>query len=183
MPAFDVWEAFFNPNEIFDALDLPHDLERAVEFGCGYGTFTIPLCQRLAGIVESLEMDHAMVRFTHDRAAALNIHHLILHEADFDSVDTLIQPESVDLVLLFNILHGESPDELIKLSWQLLKSGGRIAVIHWRYDEQTPRGPPMAIRPKPEALTTLANNGGFSAGDIVALPPYHYGFTAIKDPS
>jgi hypothetical protein len=42
----------------------------------------------------------------------------------------------------------------------ILAGGGHVAVIHWNYDPQTPRGPPMAIRPRPEiAAAGLGRSG------------------------
>jgi hypothetical protein len=48
MPPRDVWEGFFEPDSILEVLGcggLPGD---AVEFGCGYGTFTIAVVLRRA---------------------------------------------------------------------------------------------------------------------------------------
>ena len=41
---------------------------------------------------------------------------------------------SVDYVFLFNILHGEKPEQLLKESYRILKLGGKVGIIHWNYD-------------------------------------------------
>ena len=35
-------------------------------------------------------------------------------------------------------------------SFRILKDDGIISIIHWRSDIQTPRGPSLDIRPKPQ---------------------------------
>jgi ribosomal protein L11 methylase PrmA len=45
--------------------DLPGNV---VEFGCGYGTFTIAAARRASGIVDALDIDPSMVSATIDRA-------------------------------------------------------------------------------------------------------------------
>lgn len=41
----------------------------------------------------------------------------------------------IDYISLFNILHCESPVELLEKVYQLLRIGGRIGVIHWKYED------------------------------------------------
>lgn len=83
---------------------------------------------------------------------------------------------SQDGCLLFNILHGEEPVHLLRESRRVLKAGGKLFLIHWRYDETTPRGP-MDIRPKPEHCLAWAQKVGFRiTGDcFMDLQPYHWG--------
>ncbi len=52
--------------------------------------------------------------------------------------------------MLFNILHLEDPMILIKEDKQILNTGGKLGIIHWNYDPETPRGPSMDVRPKAE---------------------------------
>ncbi len=78
--------------------------------------------------------------------------------------------------MLFNILHGEDPVGLLAEAKRNLCPSGLLGVIHWNYDETTPRGPPLDIRPRPEQCLGWAKEAGFTAdSDIIDLPPYHYG--------
>ncbi len=56
---------------------------------------------------------------------------------------------SVDYVMLFNILHAEDPVSLLKEAHRILKRDAKVGVIHWIYSDSTPRGPSLDIRPKP----------------------------------
>jgi SAM-dependent methyltransferase len=81
----------------------------------------------------------------------------------------------VDAVLLFNILHCEEPGKLLRHAARALRPAGEVLVIHWRYGE-TPRGPDLSIRPRPEQIIEWASNAGLEMlGKPIDLPPWHYG--------
>jgi ubiquinone/menaquinone biosynthesis C-methylase UbiE len=84
---------------------------------------------------------------------------------------------SIDYAMLFNILHAECPEALLREAYRILVPGGRVGIIHWNYDSTTPRGPSMDIRPRPEQCRDWAVKVGFRlmAPGILQLPPYHYG--------
>jgi hypothetical protein len=78
-------------------------------------------------------------------------------------------------VLLFNILHCDDPLRLLHHAADALHPGGEVLVIHWRYGE-TPRGPDLDIRPKPEQIADWARQTGrLQAAAPIDLPPWHYG--------
>ena len=64
---------------------------------------------------------------------------------------------------------------------RILKPEGKIGIIHWRSDVSTPRGPDLNIRPKPEQCQKWLLEAGFKLeGNIIPLPPYHYGLIGTK---
>lgn len=42
MPGEALWESFFDPPTVLARLGLTPEARGVVEFGCGYGTFTLP---------------------------------------------------------------------------------------------------------------------------------------------
>ncbi len=64
-----------------------------------------------------------------------------------------------------------------------MSNSGLVGIIHWNYDPETPRGPEMNIRPRPEQCRQWAEQAGFKiTGDgIIDLPPYHYGMALKKN--
>ena len=83
--------------------------------------------------------------------------------------------------MLFNILHTEEPVKLLNEAFRVLKHGGKVGVIHWKYSETTPRGPSLEIRPKPEQCTNWMIEAGFKIDKgPISLPPFHYGIIGIK---
>jgi hypothetical protein len=87
-----------------------------------------------------------------------------------------------DACLLFNILHGEEPVRLLREAARILKVGGSIHIIHWRYDPTTPRGPSMDIRPRSVQVIAWAEEAGLDSSKYspVDMPPWHYCLTFLK---
>jgi len=56
MPGEGMWDGFFEPEEILKTLGLDSSITDAADFGCGYGTFTIPAAYVVKGVVYALDM-------------------------------------------------------------------------------------------------------------------------------
>jgi SAM-dependent methyltransferase len=174
MPAQDDWEALFNIGFILDRFGLSGDV---AELGCGYGTFTLPLGRRKRGTVYAIDIDPAMVDTVRRRAAAEHLTNIDAQVRDVTTAGFALAEGSCEACLLFNILHGESPLELMREARRILRPEGILAVIHWRSDITTPRGPPLSIRPTPPIIVEWAAQvGGLEVLDgPFDLPPWHYG--------
>ena len=180
MPDPELWETFFDPPKILTALELSADVTHVIEFGCGYGTFTIPAAQIVNGQVTSLEIDERMVDYTQRRAKDSLLSNIKLIATDFEAAASYLSSECADYVMLFNILHGENPKYLLSEAFRLLQPGSLASLIHWNFDPETPRGPPMEIRPTPDQLQQIVAEVGFTVGGKIELPPHHYGFVFEK---
>jgi SAM-dependent methyltransferase len=182
MPEAQMWQGFFAPNAILTALGLTDNVRDAVDFGCGYGTFAIPAAKRIQGTLHAFDVDPAMIEATRVFAERQDVRNVRLYLRDFLTDGTGLEAASVDYVMLFNILHAEDPLRLLREARRILARTGHVAVIHWNYDAQTPRGPPMAIRPRPEDCRRWVAEAGFSIEtEHIDLPPYHYGILARKE--
>lgn len=179
MPEQEYWESLFDVPGVLDGLGLDSRINDAVEVGCGYGTFTVPFAQRIRGTLYTLDIEPAMIAHTRTRLVDANVRNVALHERDVLARGFPIPTGSADAVLLFNILHAENPVALLRSSAEALRVGGRVAVIHWRSDVATPRGPDLSIRPRPEQVVRWAEETGLLATDDPPriLPPWHFGLT------
>lgn len=177
-----MWDGFFAPKAALEKLGLTSSCGDILEFGCGYGTFTIPAAQIVQGTVFTLDIDSEMLETTRAKANALGLQNVEVQYRDFAVEGSDLPDESVDFVMLFNILHAEEREVFLKEARRVLRPGGRLAIIHWNYDPSTPRGPSMEIRPRPEQCRSWAEQIGFVLlpPGIVDLPPYHYGFVFEK---
>lgn len=176
MPPQDYWDSFFDAEKILDELRLDASRHDVLEFGCGYGTFTLPAARRITGKLIALDLDAGMLETTRKRADDAGLENIEYVLRDFVADGSGLADGSVDYAMLFNILHGEDPVGLLAEAKRNLCPGGLLGVIHWNYDETTPRGPPLDIRPRPEQCLCWAEEAGFTAdSDIIELPPYHYG--------
>jgi len=175
MPDEELWSSFFSPAETLSALGLTRGTGDVVEFGCGYGTFTIAAAHVAFSRVYALDIDPDMIAATDAKVRGLPNVTPVLR--DFVVEGTGLDDQSVDYAMLFNILHGEQPLTLLREAWRVLKPSGLLGVMHWNFDPTTPRGPGMDIRPQPEQCRDWAIAAGFRLREtgIISLPPYHYG--------
>jgi ubiquinone/menaquinone biosynthesis C-methylase UbiE len=182
MPEEELWRSFFDPEATLTALELDKRVRDAVDFGCGYGTFAISTAKRISGTLHAFDIEAEMVGECERRAASEGVHNARFYQRDFVADGTGLAPDSVDYVMLFNILHAEERMELLGEAHRILSPGGRVAVIHWNYDPATPRGPSMDIRPRPEDCARWVEQAGFTLeGAIIDLLPYHYGMIGRKE--
>jgi len=177
MPAEAYWSSFFDPEQALRDLGCVPGVDPVVEFGCGYGTFTIEAAKLTMGKVFALDIDPEMIDYTSRKANRAGLGEIALCTRDFVERDTNLEDGSCGYAMLFNILHLEQPVELLKEAYRVLRPGGIVAIMHWNYDPATPRGPSMDIRPRPEQCLAWAQEAGFQGVRLVELTtcPFHYG--------
>jgi SAM-dependent methyltransferase len=182
MPAAQQWESYFDPPGVLDALGGRRISGDAVEFGCGHGTFTVPTAQRASGTVYALDIDPDMVAATSARVGEAGLRNVVVEQRDFVSDGCGRQPRSASFALLFNILHIEDPVCLLKEAHRVLQPNGLAAIIHWNHDADTPRGPPLDIRPRPQQCRRWAEEAGFQWLRDQKLPdcPWHWGMVMLR---
>jgi ubiquinone/menaquinone biosynthesis C-methylase UbiE len=180
MPKEEVWTEFFDPNNALNLLGVNSRIVDIADFGCGYGTFTIPAARIISGVIYAFDIEPEMIEIVQRKAKAASLSNVKVILRDFVSDGSGLSDASVNYVFLFNILHIEKPEALLEESYRILKVGGRVGIIHWNYDPTTPRGPPMDIRPRPEQLRCGAESAGFIFEKSLDLKPYHYGLVLRK---
>jgi len=182
MPERAFWESLFDVPGMMTVLGVGRVIGSAIEVGCGYGTFTVPIATRISGTLHSFDIDPAMVAATEVRVCDAGLLNVRLSARDVIADGFGLPAETVDAVFLFNILHAEDPVTLMRASAQVLRRDGKLFVVHWRSDVATPRGPDLAIRPRPEQVASWAAETALLATDGGArlLPPWHFGVVFIR---
>jgi ubiquinone/menaquinone biosynthesis C-methylase UbiE len=180
MPKEEEWSTFFDPEEALRLMGLNSKVGDVADFGCGYGTFTVPAARIISGKIYAFDIEPEMIKAIERKAKALNLGNVEAILRDFVSEGSGLKDASVDYVFLFNVLHVEKPEQLLKESYRILKFGGKVGIIHWNYDAKTPRGPPMDIRPRLEQCRSWAESVGFIFEQKFDLKPYHYGLVLRK---
>ncbi len=181
MPEEERWSTFFDPEFILTELGLDPSVNGVVDMGSGYGTFCIPAARMTSGMVHAIDIDPQMVEICQKKIKDAGLSNISCQQRDFVTYGTCLPDESVDYVMLFNILHAENPTSLLQEAYRILMPGGKAGVIHWNYDLTTPRGPSMEIRPRPEQCQDWIQSSGFKIiKPLVQLPPYHYGILSQK---
>ena len=183
MPEREMWENFFDPTKTLVTFGISDQTGDVAEFGCGYGTFTIPTAKVIKGKVYALDIEPDMIRITNEEAKKHGLNNVQTVMRDFMTEGSGLPDGSMDYVMLFNILHLEKPIVLINEAKRILRGGGNLGIIHWNYDPKTPRGPSMDIRPKAEQCIKWVESAGFSDAIQYDLKPYHYGIVLTKGAS
>ncbi|OLQ12974.1 hypothetical protein AK812_SmicGene3080 [Symbiodinium microadriaticum] len=179
MPPAEYWETLVDAEAMLDSLGFtPGSHDKVVELGCGYGTITLPVAKRCQSI-RTFDIEPQMVVQTEKRLRVAGLSNVDVQVRDVVADGYGLEDGSADAVLLMNILHCEEPVQMLRQAASLLADRGTVYASHWRYDESTPRGPPMSIRPRPEQLKQWAVETGLLevAAGPVDCPPWHYGWT------
>jgi len=182
MPEEAYWDSLFDIEGIIEWLDIPEKATTIVEIGCGYGTFTVPLAKKSAGDIYTFDIEPSMIEVARRNAQKEDVSNIIFRLRDVLAQGTGLESNSVDMVLLFNILHFSEKRKFIAEASRILKDGGIAAIIHWRKDIATPRGPAVNTRPD-EAQVLRASDGlNFKyRGNSKILEPYHWGIQLVKE--
>lgn len=184
MPDEAQWASFFDPEGALDRLlRRGGDCGDMVEFGCGYGTFTLPAARRTTGVVTALDIEPDMVACARKRAAAAGLANIRAVLRDFVADGSGLAAGSQSQAMIFNLLHLENPLALLREARRVLRPGGIVSVMHWRSDIPTPRGPPLAMRPTLEQCREWLIEVGLEnpqAVDLQPSCPHHFGLIAYR---
>ncbi|HEX3150110.1 MAG TPA: class I SAM-dependent methyltransferase [Gemmataceae bacterium] len=158
-------------------LDCTGPCGDVVEFGCGYGTFTIPAARLIEGRVLALDIEPDMVAATTRRAEAVGLSNVIAEVRDFVADGCGVPAGRAGYAMLFNILHIENPVGLLRDACRALAPGSKAGIIHWRTDVETPRGPSTPIRPTAEQCRTWGEVAGleFVRYESLCCCSWHWG--------
>ena len=183
MPEEEYWQTFFNPECILKQLDC-RDVVDVVEFGCGYGTFTIPAARVASGSATAVDIDPAMVAATLEKCRAAGVSNVTAVVSDFLVEGCPAASAQADYAMLFNILHLEGPVDLLREAYRVLAPGGVAGIIHWRSDISTPRGPSLSIRPRADQCREWGEEAGFDFVRYEPLPccRWHWGLVMRRPP-
>lgn len=184
MPDENYWDSFFDADCITTKLDcVKTKTESVVEFGSGYGTFTLPLARKTLGTIYALDIEDDLISQLKRKAFDNGLSNINVRSRDFISEGTGLPDKAVDHAMIYNILHIENPISLLKEAFRVLKPNGSISIIHWKHDSSTPRGPSLDIRPRPEQCRAWAEEAGFEFlrdQDLSVCCKYHYGMLLTR---
>ena len=187
MPDRDWWQALWpDPESVLRAVGTKAGMQ-AVDLCCGDGHFTAPMCKLVhPGAVYALDIDAVLL----SQAGQVCRNHENFHAISGDANElSMLLSALVDFVFIANTFHGVPDKTLLSGSvHEILKPGGRFAVIDWhkRPRETTtvlgqPRGPSNEMRITPEDVRQAVEPAGYQLEKVVEVSSYHYGAVFIKD--
>lgn len=128
-----------------------------VDFGSGTGIFALPMAELVGSKGKVYAIDNSLEMLAHLRAKIPPNNLTLLHsEVGRTGLDSQI----ADICLLAFILHEiKEPGNLIAEAFRLLKSAGRLVIVEWKADLDSP-GPPRKIRiPKEQIMRLFSQTG------------------------
>ena len=121
-------EWFGNPRQRLEEAGLERD-QAVLDYGCGIGSYTLPAAQIVGdgGVVYALDIHPLAVATVARRVGEANLTNVETIQSDRD---TGLSDESVDAVLLYDVLHS-IPDKgaLLRELHRVLKPGGSLSVV------------------------------------------------------
>jgi ubiquinone/menaquinone biosynthesis C-methylase UbiE len=143
-----------------------------VDIGAGTVFFALPFSKKLkAGKVYACDISEDMITWMENNLPMESRGVIIPLKMGERSVPL---PDGIaDLIYMIN-LHHELDDQVmvIKESLRLLKDGGKLMIIDWK-KEETPEGPPLAIRVTDETIERQMLACGFTKIKKHAVLQYH----------
>jgi ubiquinone/menaquinone biosynthesis C-methylase UbiE len=181
MPEEIYWNSLFDIPRIVRWLDLKHITGPIIEIGCGYGTFTVPIAKETPHQIIAFDIESSMLETARNNIRQSGRRNVQLILRDVLETGTGLESRSTGMVLLFNILHFNERRTLLEEASRILNPAGVAAIIHWRKDVETPRGPIVEMRPDEEIiLDSIKGLGLHFRGNSRVLEPYHWGIQLIK---
>jgi SAM-dependent methyltransferase len=181
MPEEAYWNSLFDISPFVKWLNVRDVVDPIVEIGCGYGTFTVPIAKKFDGIVHSFDIEPTMIERARKNARMAGIQNVTFHLRDILVQGTGLAAQSIGMVLLFNILHSIDKHMILREASRVLKKSGIAAIIHWRKDIETPRGPSLESRPDQATILDSVDDLDLQfKGNSRILEPYHWGIQLIK---
>jgi ubiquinone/menaquinone biosynthesis C-methylase UbiE len=142
-----------------------------VDFGSGTGIFALPMAELVGSNGKVYAVDHSPEMLGHIRAKNPP-NNLTLFHADVGS--TGLDDGIADICLLAFILHEvKEPGNVVAEAFRLLKAAGRLVVVEWKADLDTP-GPPRKVRISHEQITRLFTQIGLTSPRYLDWSQNHY---------
>lgn len=171
-------------DEVLKATGIKKE-DKFLDAGCGDGYISIEASSIVGeeGKVYAIDVYPESIKIVLNEVKTRKIDNIDAVVADITESIPL-DNESVDIVLMANVLHGfvagNEVDPVIKNIGKVLKFGGVFAVIEFRKAESN-MGPPFNVRISSEEVSKILKKYGFDIVDIQEIGEYHYIVKAVKN--
>lgn len=151
---------WINPDLIWETLQL-NTPKTLIDIGAGTGIFAKEFTKKIPdgkpeGKVYACDSSEVMIDWMQENLAEKNIIPFLTKENSIN-----LDNEIADLIYMITVHHElYEPENLLRETHRLLKSGGKIAIIDWKKEEMT-NGPSIEKRISEETIIIQLKNVGF----------------------
>jgi ubiquinone/menaquinone biosynthesis C-methylase UbiE len=166
------------PAEILSRLHLTHGT-RVADVGAGTGYFTIPMANAVGpeGHIFAVDLQQEMLDLLTRKLAKENVPgNISLHRGAAKELP--LKDDSVDLAFYANVWHELDDADAAFREAKRIAGNGRIAILDWRHDKESPPGPPQDHRIAAETLMTFLQTNGCRRVSCYNVGQYSYLLTA-----
>jgi ubiquinone/menaquinone biosynthesis C-methylase UbiE len=166
-------DAYQKPDEVLRALALrPGEIVADIGSGSGYFALRLAAAVGSKGRVYAVDVDSDMVRHLNRRLRDASIANVTTILADPD--DPLLADGSIDRFFICDTWHHiDDQTKYLALLKKMLRPGGEVVMIDFK-KEETPMGPPLAMRIAGDALVQQMQAAGFRLATEHTFLPYQY---------
>jgi ubiquinone/menaquinone biosynthesis C-methylase UbiE len=145
--------------------------DTCVDFGSGTGLFALPMAELVGSKCKVYAVDNSLEMMEHIRAKSPPANLILINK---DVEKTGLAGQIADFCFLAFILHEvKEPGDLIAEAVRLLKSGGKLVVVEWKTDLDSP-GPPRKVRISKYQIEQLFGRSGLTLEIYLDWSPNHY---------
>jgi ubiquinone/menaquinone biosynthesis C-methylase UbiE len=159
------------PLEILKDIAKVSDGETCVDFGSGTGVFALPMAELVssAGRVYAVDSSPEMLEHIKAKNPPSN-----LFFVNSDVRRSGLDNQIADVCLFAFILHEvKEPGNLVAEACRLLKPGGRLLIIEWKAELDSP-GPPKHARISKERVMQIFDENNLTAVEYIDWSPNYY---------
>lgn len=176
-------DQLLNQQLVIDKAQIKNGMKVA-DLGCGAnGYFVFPLAAAVGreGIVYAVDIIKSSLESIEKKAKLNNLKQIKTVWSNLEIFNaTKIEAESLDLVLLANVLHqSQKRVDLIREARRMLKRGGKVLIIEWN-DADCPVGPASENKVNIDMLKTGLEKLGFKSEEEFSAGRFHYGLLFSK---
>jgi ubiquinone/menaquinone biosynthesis C-methylase UbiE len=166
-------DAYQKPEEVLRALALrPGEVVADIGSGSGYFALRLAAAVGSEGRVYAVDVDPDMVRHLNRRLRDASIANVTTILSAFD--DPLLADGSIDRFFVCDTWHHiDDQTNYLALLKKMLRPGGEVVMIDFK-KEETPMGPPLAMRIARDALVQQMQAAGFRLATEHTFLPYQY---------
>jgi ubiquinone/menaquinone biosynthesis C-methylase UbiE len=167
------------PAEVLSRLHLKHG-ERVADVGAGTGYFSVPMANAVGadGHIFAVDLQQEMLdllarKLQQDNSAP----NVSLHRGPASRLP--LEDSSIDLAFYANVWHEfDDGEEVLREGVRVTVPGGRLAVLDWRHDKESPPGPPQEHRIAADSLVDFLQKHGCHHVSCYNVGQYSYMITA-----